>query len=126
MNGCCVPGVRKIHINTKGEIRICERIDESAPILGSISTGIDNNRIKSLYLREYEENSIKECSNCWAIRLCEICYANVYKYGRIDNQKKAAYCRSTRDLKELYLKVYTGLLEMDMNIFNDLKEMELI
>ena len=95
-NGCCIPGQRRLYVCTDGTYKVCERVGDS-PSIGNIDNGVDTEAIKKYYLHEYEEKSIRNCSNCWALRLCDICYADCYDQNGINVQMKAGYCEEVRE-----------------------------
>ena len=109
-NACCVPGARRIYINTKGEFFLCERI-ENSPAIGNIKTGIDINQIKKHYVENYSEKSIDECKKCWAIRMCKICYAECFDKNGVNMQEKCKLCSMMRRSIEENLILYHELLE---------------
>jgi uncharacterized protein len=47
LNGCCVPGVRKIFVSVSGQYYPCERILDSPPI-GNVANGIDRDLINNI------------------------------------------------------------------------------
>lgn len=47
MNGCCVPGAKKIYVTTKGEYLICEKMGPS-PHIGNVYDGIDMKELKNI------------------------------------------------------------------------------
>ena len=69
-----MPGQRKNFIDVDGHIHICERISTHAPAIGHVDTGFDFETIKKVYIDNYAEKSLKDCSGCWGLRLCDICY----------------------------------------------------
>lgn len=95
-NGCCIPGQRRLYVYTDGTYKVCERVGDS-PSIGNVDNGVDTEAIKKYYLHEYEEKSIRNCSNCWALRLCDICYADCYDQNGINVQMKAGYCEEVRE-----------------------------
>ncbi len=73
-HGCCIPGVRRIYVETDGKFYPCERIGIS-PSIGNVDDGMDIKIIRKYYMDGYSDACIKQCSECWAIRLCNYCYA---------------------------------------------------
>lgn len=122
LNACCVPGVRKIYVSANGYFRVCERIDDSAPLIGNILKGIDSNTIYEIYVADYEKKSMPYCSMCWALRLCEVCYASVFKLGKFDEAKKNAICINVKRSKESYLRLMSKLLEINKDGLDHLLE----
>jgi uncharacterized protein len=112
LNGCCVPGGRKIYVTTNGDFLVCERIDGS-PVIGNVYDGVDKKRVKELLVEEYANEALDDCKNCWASRLCEICYAMCFNNGKIDMKKKRYYCNSVRSHMEKSLILYHKCLEIN-------------
>lgn len=108
LNGCCVPGERRLYVNTKGEFYPCEKIG-NCPSIGNIENGLDEDRIKQYYVTEFIEKSITSCSNCWAIRLCSLCYAN--RYTEEGFQSNDQICEGSRAMAEKYLTLYHEFME---------------
>lgn len=114
-NGCCIPGQRRIYVCTDGKYKICEKIGNS-PNIGDVDKGLDITAIKKNYLKEYECASIEFCSKCWALRLCDICYANCYNENGMDIQMKCSYCDSIRARYKNWLIKYYETVESDMEL----------
>lgn len=119
LNACCIPGSRKIYVTVKGDFFVCERIAGS-PVIGNVFTGLNKEKIRREMVDEYSETSIKECKNCWAARLCNVCYGQCYTDGKLDMTKKRFYCSASRKHMLSYLIFYHKCLE------NDSKHLEYI
>lgn len=111
LNGCCIPGSRKLFITAKGEMKLCERIGIS-PDIGNVFEGINPEIIKDKYIIEYSNQSIKDCSHCWLIRLCPICYQQAFYNNKIDMQIKELYCELHRRGTIKDLSDYCSLIEI--------------
>lgn len=121
MNACCVPGKRRLYVDTRGYFYPCERIG-TCPDIGNIDVGLDCNKVKKYYIDEYVNKSIDSCSNCWAIRLCSLCYAGRYSDTSFSPMEEA--CIGTRDTQEKALTMYHELLEIipeQLEILNSLE-----
>ncbi|MBT2291987.1 radical SAM protein [Paenibacillus albidus] len=94
-NGCCVPGARRLYVNTKGDLYVCERVGNS-PSIGNIFDGIDFERIRKFYVEDYSGGTIEKCKNCWAIRLCSTCYIDSYTESGFHPENKRKQCSSQR------------------------------
>lgn len=112
LNACCVPGSRKLYVTTNGDFLICERVD-GCPVIGNVYDGIDKKVIRELLVEEYAEKSIKKCKNCWASRLCEVCYSMAFNNQKIDMRKKDYYCNVIRRHAEKSLVFYHKCLEIN-------------
>ena len=119
-NGCCVPGGRKIYVKSNGDILVCEKIGNS-PIIGNINVGIDIEKIKHKYIEEYANKSLEDCSNCWAINLCNICYANCYTTNGIDMDLKRENCASLLETLKTNLSVFYSIAEEYPELLDVLK-----
>lgn len=121
-NACCVPGARRIYINTRGEFFLCERI-ENSPSIGNIKTGIDIEQIKKYYVEEYSKKSIDECKKCWAIRMCRICYAECFDKSGLNMEEKCKLCSMMKRSTEENLILYHELLESSPEKLRDLNQL---
>lgn len=122
LNGCCVPGGRKIFVTTEGFISVCERVHNAPPYLGHIDTGIDFDLLKKAFVTEYAEKSLSKCSSCWAQRFCGLCYADTYSNQELDDERKSFVCNGTMRTAEEQLKLYTRLLHVDPEGLNYLAD----
>ena len=111
-NGCCVPGVERIYVCSNGDLLPCERIG-TCPTIGNVFSGHDIQRIRDLYINEYEEKSIHECSECWAYKICRVCYSRICTKDSIDMNLKNRECRVARDSALKALIYYHSVLESD-------------
>ena len=122
LNGCCVPGARKIHISTDGYISVCERVHNAPPYLGHIDTEIDFNTLKRVFVDEYAEKSLTRCANCWAHRLCSICYTDTFSNRKYDDKRKSDVCDAVVKTAEEQLKLYSRLLHINSEGLNYLAD----
>jgi len=122
LNGSCVPGKQRVYINTDGKFGLCTMMGRH-PQIGDIYYGIDRQKAKELYVKDYEEKSIKDCNECWAFKICRICYAKVYSSDMIDIDKKRKKCHKARDIAYSKLIEYHEFAEMypeQMILFNEM------
>ena len=121
-NGCCVPGARRIYVTTEGKFKICEQIGES-PYIGHVDTGIDLEAIQQKYIQEYAKKSKLNCSQCWAVHLCGICYARCYGKDGINPRAKEIKCGNQLKLAEHDLIEYHRTIErnpLELEILNSI------
>lgn len=111
LQGCCIPGVRRLFVSTDGTFRICERISTDAPPIGNIETGVDVDLINSVYIEGYKRVTNPLCSECWATRLCSACYTDIFKDGNLDRDSRESECVYYKKTQERILKYYCTLLE---------------
>lgn len=108
-NACCIPGARRLYVDTKGKFYVCERIGTS-PSIGNVFDGVDIERVKKYYVNDFSNESISECSKCWGIRLCSRCYVGCYTEDGIDKNIKDN-CLGYRANIERSLVLYHSILE---------------
>lgn len=122
MNGCCVPGARRLYISTNGDMYACERIDKS-PKLGNICTGIDMAHVLEKYFYEYSEKSADHCFNCWAAKMCPFCYSDrMTEDGMAENAHEN--CEAFKNqIKEQFV-LYHQILEENPEVLDVLNDME--
>ncbi|AIQ69738.1 hypothetical protein PGRAT_20480 [Paenibacillus graminis] len=109
-NGCCIPGARRLYVNTSGQLYVCERVGFS-PSIGNILEGIDFTSLKKHYVEDYSNGSIEQCQDCWAIRLCSVCYAHNYTESQFDSSEKNRKCDFRRRVHLKDLVLYHTMLE---------------
>lgn len=112
MNGCCVPGGRKLYVTVTGEYRICEKMGPS-PAIGNVNDGIDIEKIRKEYVNDFINEAVKYCKDCWAINLCNVCYTECYDENGVNFKKRFRRCESHRVSKEQVLAEYHEILEKD-------------
>ncbi|MGM0470176.1 MAG: radical SAM protein [Promethearchaeati archaeon] len=125
LNGCCIPATRRLFVTVDGKFKVCERLPENAPIIGNVFRGVDMKKVKKIYVNEYANEVIKECSHCWAIQMCDMCYVHLFMDKKIGNNHKLNNCHITRSSTEDQLKKICEYLEFDKNSLNHLYEIEI-
>lgn len=125
MNGCCLPGQRRIYITVNGDFKICERVG-SIPNIGNLKDGIDMDIIHKKFLLEYSEKSLTKCSACWAARLCDLCYTHSFDAGGFNGEKKDKNCESARSSFRQGLCSYFDKLESNPDYFDFIEDIKLV
>ena len=123
-NGCCIPGQRRLYVCTDGTYKVCERVGNS-PSIGNVDQGIDVYAIEKYYLKKYDCESIKYCSKCWALRLCDICYAQCYDEEGINIGEKCGYCDDTRERLKSWLIKYYEAVEENMDLIHKIDKIKI-
>jgi uncharacterized protein len=114
LNGCCVPGERRLFVTTNGEFRVCERISADAPTIGNVYSGLNKQAIRKIYIDDYEAYSLPRCSVCWGIRLCKACYSHAdYDGGWVSGEEKDKLCNAYLSSRQRFLILLCSLLEKD-------------
>ena len=126
LNGCCVPGGRKLYVTVDGELRACERISSDSPALGHIETGIDMDLVRKHYVHDFADASIPGCSQCWNRRLCGMCYVKATgDDGQWDTEAKKINCLGELQTKESILTLYSEMMEKNPDSIEYLYDLEL-
>jgi uncharacterized protein len=108
INGCCLPGERRLFVRSDGSLFPCERLDYGYPI-GHIDTGVDPRAVRAL-VDEYAALS-KPCLDCWAVRFCTKCFASCCSEGRLDPEVRARECAAYRRELENIFVMYHEVIE---------------
>ena len=124
LNGCCIPGSRKIYVDADGRFRLCERIGCS-PIIGNVDCGVDYDQLQKKYIEEFCQKSQDDCSKCWARNLCYVCYAECYDETGLNIMKKRKACNSCRALAYDMLVYYHTILEKNPHIIEELNKIQI-
>lgn len=111
LHGCCLPGQKKCYVSTNGDFHVCEKMASNAPVIGHLDTGFNLDAIKKRYIDEYAAWSFKDCSRCWGIQLCNLCYNSAYNAGgELDIKKRRRHCGGSLKALENSLAYFITLL----------------
>jgi|GEM_PF-293203 len=113
LNGCCIPGVRRIYAAADGKFHLCERISSEAPTIGDVDFGIDKYTIRKIYIDEYENICTPLCSSCWAVRLCTSCYTDAFINGKLDSNALKEHCLVIQESQLRFLRYYCSAMEIN-------------
>jgi len=106
----CRLGVRKLHVGLDGQFRPCERMNESG-VVGGLGRGIEELRVQQLR-EEFHDAVLPGCRECWALRLCGICYAAQARADRLGADSLEQDCRRVRKSREEELSLLVEVLQM--------------
>jgi uncharacterized protein len=73
LNGCCMPGTRRLFVDCSGHYHMCERIEPTLPI-GHVERGIDLEAVNKVW-QNYRDANEDQCLDCWLYRCCTKCFA---------------------------------------------------
>jgi uncharacterized protein len=110
LNGCCIPGARRLFVTVDGTLHVCERMENGYPI-GHVDQWIDIGLIEKLVADYIDVN--KDCLECWACRLCSTCFAQLAVGGRFDREFREMECVAIRNRLHRMLVHYYSALETD-------------
>ena len=123
-HGQCVPGVRKVFINTDGDMYMCERVSPILPI-GKIPGGV-NPKLVTDFLKNYSQFFKERCRDCWAIRLCDKCFNNIRIGGEFSETRTRQMCKSRLTGIQQLLTAYCDIRETKDDAFECMENVELI
>ena len=106
LNGCCIPGSRRIFVTVDGVLHTCERLDSAYPI-GTVENWIEPGLVSKL-VSDYVDIS-KDCLSCWACRMCSECFSALFKLPHLsDPATRGKSCdRNRLDLERLLVSYYS-------------------
>ncbi len=125
LNGCCIPGLRRIFVTTTGDFRLCERISISAPVFGDVKDGVDMDVLYNVYIKAYSEMSLKQCKKCWAVNLCDSCFVDGFDDKGMSYEKKAEECKSIKLSTEKKLYCFCKTMEIMPTMLDYFKSIKL-
>lgn len=123
--GCCTVGRRRIYVTSEGDFKVCEKMGES-PSIGHVNQGLDIKAITKYYLDEFDEASLEDCTNCWAVHLCSMCYSACYNENGLDYHRKKDLCHAARANARNRLIEYYQILEENPDMIQKIIEKNLI
>jgi uncharacterized protein len=121
LNGCCIPGSRRLFVTAAGTLFACERVDERYP-LGTVDTWIAPLLLERL-LSDYVIAG-QDCFHCWACRLCTECFST-RRIGAATVADRQADCEQTRDRLHRLLVDYYRVFEEQEDAWEYLQEIEI-
>lgn len=84
LNGCCVPGKKRLYVTATGEYKACERIG-SSPSIGNVDEGVDRELIVKKYVEEFAAQSKDICDKCLIDLLTVDAANNLYRIKMINH-----------------------------------------
>lgn len=118
-NGICLPGKRRFFVDIDGEIHPCEKLARTMPI-GTIRDGFDTAKIAE-YVEIYRGISKEDCSRCWAMRWCTLCFKSALGNEGLDAATKHGYCENVKSSWKRAFALYCSILEQNSEALNFLK-----
>ena len=94
--GPCIPGQKRLFVNTDGVFFPCERVSETSEVMkiGNIHMGFDID--KSRKILNICQLTADTCKNCWAISQCSICARLCDNNGELSSELKLSNCAVIR------------------------------
>ncbi|MDE7367001.1 MAG: radical SAM protein, partial [Lachnospiraceae bacterium] len=123
LNGCCIPGEKRLYVTVDGDFKVCEKAGE-VPVFGNVKTGFDYEAIKKYYVEDYEKQSLALCNDCWAANLCGVCYAPIFREQGLDINLKKDVCNAQRQTWYNTLIRYHELAEIHPELLDRFNKKE--
>lgn len=111
LQGSCFPGMRKLFIDTDGQLFTCEKIGRRYT-LGDVWNGFQYSEAEKL-ISNFVSIRDNLCSECWLSRLCTPCYVSAKDDSCISKKGLQQTCLSQMSLTLVYITLYTLLVELD-------------
>lgn len=103
-NGPCMPGIRRLFVNTKGVFYPCERVSENDPqmSIGSLDEGFYYDKMD--FFMNHGKIIKEDCKKCWNLRECLFCLGSVDKQGdSITKEDLRKTCENSKKSMEVRL-----------------------
>lgn len=120
-NGICLPGERRLFVSPDGNFYACEKINYHFK-LGDIKKGFNYKAIFDL-IDKYCKISQPDCLNCWAVRLCSLCFVSAKEGDKLSRERKQEKCRNMLDALHSNLKYYALAREKNPDAFSYVKDL---
>ncbi len=117
--GSCIPGQRRLFVDTSGKFYMCERVGSNYEI-GNVDDGFNFRRICDFY--EMYDEFFKDCGHCWALRLCKKCFNSIRRGPAFDEQRKKEMCMRKLRHIEKNLITFCEIVEKNTDAFKFLEE----
>ncbi|MEO0253273.1 MAG: radical SAM protein [candidate division WOR-3 bacterium] len=119
LNGTCVPGIRRTYMDIKGNLYCCERIGEKFK-LGDINNGLNIKKIVKL-IEMYKKLS-ENCTQCWAAKLCNLCFVSAREGKKLTLKRKEEECNIVKKRIEEAFSIYAEIMEKNPYAFEFVKD----
>ena len=96
----CPMGYDNLMVSPNGNFHMCNNTDETF-VLGNYKIGLDKLLIKNHYIEFFKVFNREICKNCWAIKFCKICAAQLADDDKFyePNIKECNYLRKHCELR---------------------------
>ncbi len=102
--GPCIPGIRRLFVDTEGIFYPCEKLTEISGLsIGSLTRGIDTDLV--LRLMNIGNLTHDKCRSCFAFRFCSICCSHCFDPEKncLSSEAKAAECDNQKKIADAFL-----------------------
>jgi len=106
----CAVGYR-LMIDPNGQFHPCSNVSDGV-IIGDIEKGFDFKEIDRV-MHAYEDMRSRLCTDCWAFRLCKLCYLHAFVGDNIDMDYQQRACLREKARLTTLLRMYCNVLSHD-------------
>lgn len=117
-NGNCIPGFQKVFVSPDGRFYMCEKIGYDLP-MGDLDRGFDVDAIYSA-IDDYISISKSKCLDCWALRLCKMCFVKALRAGQFDAERKEENCRAVKAAILRSLRSFSEIMNANPSILAEI------
>ena len=118
-NRICYPGYYKAFVSPEGFIYPCEKVGYMLKV-GDIFNGLNEDLIEETIGR-YTDLVENMCKECWAVRLCNVCFISAITENGFDYERKKEFCKYTLSTLEKNIKSYIKIISKNREVFNGKK-----
>ena len=112
-NGPCIPGYNRLFVDVNGNFFPCEKVnlDSNNINIGNINDGFNFDKIyKFMNIGKLNES---KCANCWAMRLCFMCPAEIDIGTEYSLELKNEKCKKSKISAINMIKKYILMRELE-------------
>lgn len=121
ITGVCKPFVKKMFVTAQGDINLCENFICNG-FFGNVNSCVTMNRVKEL-LDTYKTARLQTCKQCWASKMCSLCFKDLIDENSAVNSKRATHlCENEKNYLLSTLRDYCYIMEKDNAILNHLDD----
>lgn len=117
----CMPLLNRMYVTVEGDLLPCERISESVR-LGNVFDGVNIERVKTL-CKNIIEVANHNCGNCWAARLCDLCYAKVDEIMSDTPKISRQFCDEIKRRVSMNLSLFCEIATKRPELYSKYEEM---
>jgi uncharacterized protein len=121
--GRCIPGQRRLHVRPDGYLQPCERVGDTV-FIGDLENGISAGAVAEITDGLFAAVGAR-CQDCWALRLCTICYSALapnWKQGSSPQAEVSSnHCQAVKNRLKWTFRLYLSLLDRSPDALNFLR-----
>lgn len=121
LSGVCRPFIHKMFVDVHGNINLCENFTYGTNF-GSVKDEFSMDSVDKL-LTVYKNERRKTCTNCWASKICSLCFRDIIdRNGAINTKRAEKLCNDERTTMLQILIEYCTVLEYGSSLLDHLDD----